>query len=69
MLINLSIQDYAVVDQLEVDLEAGMTCITGETGAGKSIMLDALGPASATALTQGPSAPAPRAQISQPALM
>jgi DNA repair protein RecN (Recombination protein N) len=43
MLINLSIQDYAVVDQLEVDLDAGMTCITGETGAGKSIMLDALG--------------------------
>ena len=43
MLINLSIQDYAVVDQLEVDLEAGMTCITGETGAGKSIVLDALG--------------------------
>jgi len=43
MLINLSIQDYAVVDQLEVDLDTGMTCITGETGAGKSIMLDALG--------------------------
>ena len=43
MLINLSIQDYAVVDQLEVDLDGGMTCITGETGAGKSIMLDALG--------------------------
>ena len=43
MLINLAIQDYAVVDQLEIDLHAGMTCITGETGAGKSIMLDALG--------------------------
>ena len=43
MLINLSIQDYAVVDQLEADLHPGMTCITGETGAGKSIMLDALG--------------------------
>ena len=43
MLINLSIQDYAVVDRLDVDLDAGMTCITGETGAGKSIMLDALG--------------------------
>jgi len=43
MLINLSIQDYAVVDRLEVDLDSGMTCITGETGAGKSIMLDALG--------------------------
>ena len=43
MLIHLSIQDYAVVQRLEVDLTTGMTCITGETGAGKSIMLDALG--------------------------
>ena len=43
MLTNLSIRDYAVVDALEVDLASGMTCITGETGAGKSIMLDALG--------------------------
>lgn len=43
MLIHLAIQDYAVVDQLEVELKRGMTCITGETGAGKSIMLDALG--------------------------
>ena len=43
MLINMSIQDYAVVERLEVDLQPGMTCITGETGAGKSIMLDALG--------------------------
>lgn len=43
MLLHLAIQDYAVVDHLEVDLAAGMTCITGETGAGKSIMLDALG--------------------------
>ena len=43
MLTHLAIQDYAIVDLLEVDLNAGMTCITGETGAGKSIMLDALG--------------------------
>ena len=43
MLTNLAIRDYAVVDALEVDLASGMTCITGETGAGKSIMLDALG--------------------------
>lgn len=43
MLLHLAIQDYAVVDQLELDLATGMTCITGETGAGKSIMLDALG--------------------------
>ena len=42
MLINLAIQDYAVVDHLEIDLHAGMTCITGETGAGKSILLDSL---------------------------
>ena len=43
MLFNLAIQGYAVVDRLEVDLHPGMTAITGETGAGKSIMLDALG--------------------------
>ena len=43
MLTNLAIRDYAVVDALEVDLASGMTCITGKTGAGKSIMLDALG--------------------------
>ncbi|MDG2459555.1 MAG: DNA repair protein RecN [Luminiphilus sp.] len=43
MLLNLAIQDFAVVDHLEIDLYDGMTCITGETGAGKSIMLDALG--------------------------
>jgi len=43
MLLNLAIQGYAVVDRLEVDLHPGMTSITGETGAGKSIMLDALG--------------------------
>ena len=43
MLLHLAIQDYAVVDHLELDLAGGMTCVTGETGAGKSIMLDALG--------------------------
>ena len=43
MLQHLSIRDYAIVDHLEVDFGAGMTVITGETGAGKSIMLDALG--------------------------
>jgi DNA repair protein RecN (Recombination protein N) len=42
MLIHLSIQNFAIVDQLEVELQSGMTVITGETGAGKSIMLDAL---------------------------
>jgi len=43
MLVQLSIRNYALVSQLELELAAGMTVITGETGAGKSIMLDALG--------------------------
>ncbi len=65
MLINLSIQDYAVVDQLEVELAAGMTCITGETGAGKSIMLDALGLCIGDRAASGAIRPgAPRTDIS-----
>ena len=43
MLTLLSIRDYAIVDQLDLELQAGMTVVSGETGAGKSIMLDALG--------------------------
>ncbi len=43
MLIHLSIQNYAIVDHLDLELRSGMSVITGETGAGKSIMLDALG--------------------------
>ena len=43
MLTDLAIRNYAIVDQLEIELRSGMTCVTGETGAGKSIMLDALG--------------------------
>ena len=43
MLKQITIRDYAVVASLDMDLEDGMTVITGETGAGKSIMLDALG--------------------------
>ena len=42
MLTHLSISNYAIVDQLDLDLARGMTVITGETGTGKSIMLDAL---------------------------
>lgn len=43
MLREITIKDFAIVDSLTVELEGGMTVITGETGAGKSIMLDALG--------------------------
>ncbi len=43
MLNQLTIQNYATVDRLEIEFESGMSVITGETGAGKSIILGALG--------------------------
>ncbi len=43
MLSHLSIHQFALVDHLELELQPGMSVITGETGAGKSILLDALG--------------------------
>lgn len=43
MLIQLSIHQFALVEHLELDIKSGMSVITGETGAGKSILLDALG--------------------------
>src|SRR5690606_1457424 len=42
MLLHLAVNNYAIVDHLELELDRGMTVITGETGAGKSISLDAL---------------------------
>ena len=42
MLLHLTVNNYAIVDHLELELDPGMTVVTGETGAGKSIMLDAL---------------------------
>lgn len=42
MLIKLFVQNYALIKELDVDLESGLTIITGETGAGKSILLGAL---------------------------
>ncbi|EOI3426169.1 DNA repair protein RecN [Cronobacter dublinensis] len=43
MLAQLTISNFAIVRELEIDFNAGMTAITGETGAGKSIAIDALG--------------------------
>lgn len=43
MLNQLTIRDFAIVEQLDLELKNGMTVVSGETGAGKSIMLDALG--------------------------
>ena len=42
MLRSLTIRDFVIVDSLELDFEAGFSALTGETGAGKSILIDAL---------------------------
>lgn len=42
MLRSLSIKDFVIVDRLELEFNAGLTVLTGETGAGKSILIDAL---------------------------
>lgn len=64
MLTHLHIRDFAIIDDTEVEPGPGMTALTGETGAGKSILLDALGlvlgeRASADSVRQG----AARAEI------
>jgi len=43
VLTQLYISDYAIVDRMELELASGMTTLTGETGAGKSILVGALG--------------------------
>src|SRR5699024_11926630 len=43
MLQELSIKDFAIIDKIQIDFQPKMTVLTGETGAGKSIVIDALG--------------------------
>ncbi|GAE24614.1 DNA repair protein RecN [Halalkalibacter wakoensis JCM 9140] len=43
MLIELTIRQFAIIDELTVQFEKGLTVLTGETGAGKSIIIDAIG--------------------------
>ena len=42
MLTTLNLKDFVIVDQLSLDLSMGFTVLTGETGAGKSILIDAI---------------------------
>lgn len=42
MLTHIQIRDFAIIDAVELELNAGLTVLTGETGAGKSILVDAL---------------------------
>ena len=42
MLRSLTIRNYALIEYVDLEFEPGLTIITGETGAGKSIMLGAL---------------------------
>src|SRR6185437_14416317 len=43
MLLGLTIRDVVLIDRLDLAFHAGLTVLTGETGAGKSILLDSLG--------------------------
>ncbi|NND65054.1 MAG: AAA family ATPase, partial [Gammaproteobacteria bacterium] len=43
MITELNIRDFAIIEQLNIDFHAGFSVLTGETGAGKSILIDAIG--------------------------
>ena len=43
MLLKLIVKDYALIESLEVEFTPGLNILTGETGAGKSILIGALG--------------------------
>src|SRR5271170_7888843 len=65
MLSHLQLRDLVIVDQAELEFRSGLTALTGETGAGKSILVDALlliagGRAAADVVRQG----AERAEVS-----
>ena len=42
MLLEISIKNFAIIEEISLNFEKGMTVLTGETGAGKSIIIDAM---------------------------
>ena len=42
MLLEISIKNFAIIEEVSLNFEQGMTVLTGETGAGKSIIIDAM---------------------------
>lgn len=72
MLKNLSIDQFVIIDKLSLDLQTGLTILTGETGAGKSILLDAMGlvlgePSSPDSIRTGSEQSVIRAIVAPPA--
>ena len=43
MLESLTVKNFAIIDNISIDFKEGFTAITGETGAGKSLLIDAIG--------------------------
>ena len=43
MLSYISVKNFAIIENIEVHFKSGMTALTGETGAGKSLLIDAIG--------------------------
>lgn len=43
MLLSLQVKNFAIIDNINIDFKEGMTVLTGETGAGKSLIIDAIG--------------------------
>ncbi len=43
MLLSLNVKNFAIIDNIQIDFKKGLTALTGETGAGKSLIIDAIG--------------------------
>ena len=42
MLVTLNVKNFAIIDNIQIDFDNGLTVLTGETGAGKSLIIDAI---------------------------